>query len=407
VHAGLVPRRGEALVSHSSPAAPPPDVPTAPRVLVVEDEGIIAIDLAQRIERMGYVAAAIVSKGEDALRFLEAEVVDLVLLDIRLAGELDGIATARSLREGGRGASAPGVIFLTSHADTRTIADARTTGPYGYLLKPYRENELRGTIEMALGKRRVEREAERAAMAERLLGLGTLAAGLAHEVNNPLTGVCANVDYAVERIDSLEAHLAPFDAAAGATALADIKELRETLTDIAASASRIRQVVGDMLKVGGSGLSEVAHVDLADVIDEALHLVDAELSLRAEVTVTRAPGLVVRGDADALVRGVAALLRNAAFAIEDTGRPRGHVHVELAREADLAVLSVHDDGAGFSDEGRARAFDPFWSTREPGRGIGLGLTIVDRIVREHGGEVRIVSRMGQGSAVSLRLPLGP
>lgn len=130
------------------------------RILIVEDESIVARDLQEQLAKAGYLVVGVTARGDEALRLTAELEPNLVLMDIRLQGELDGIAAAAALRERCPAA----VIFLTAHADTATLERARVTEPFGYLLKPFDERELRTTIEMALYKHSAEqrlRESER------------------------------------------------------------------------------------------------------------------------------------------------------------------------------------------------------------------------------------------------------
>jgi two-component system cell cycle sensor histidine kinase/response regulator CckA len=130
------------------------------RIMVVEDEKIIALDLQTRLQNLGYVVSAVVSSGEDAIQKAREIHPDLTLMDIRLHGELDGVEAARIIRER---FDVP-VIYLTAYADQETVQRAAETGPYGYLLKPFEDREIRSSIEMALHRHGMEqrlRESER------------------------------------------------------------------------------------------------------------------------------------------------------------------------------------------------------------------------------------------------------
>jgi two-component system, cell cycle sensor histidine kinase and response regulator CckA len=126
---------------------------TAARILIVEDEAVVALDLRTRLTRLGYFVIDSVGLGEVALKVAEKERPDLTLMDIRLRGEMDGIAAAEQIRTR---LHLP-VVFLTAHADDATVDRARVTEPFGYILKPFEERELRTMIEMALYKHAAER----------------------------------------------------------------------------------------------------------------------------------------------------------------------------------------------------------------------------------------------------------
>ena len=115
-------------------------------ILVVEDEAIVARDLQMRLRDLGYLVPAIAHTGNDAVRLAEELVPDLILMDIRLIGKMDGIEAAAIIREQ---RDIP-VIYLTAFADQKTVERAKITAPMGYLVKPFQDRDLKIAIEMAI-----------------------------------------------------------------------------------------------------------------------------------------------------------------------------------------------------------------------------------------------------------------
>ncbi len=122
------------------------------RILIVEDEGIVAADLESLITKLGYKVVRTVPTGEEAIEQAEILTPDLILMDIRLKGEMDGIEAAEQITAQ---FNIP-VTYLTAYADERTLERAKTTMPYGYILKPFEEKDLRTAIELALYKHQME-----------------------------------------------------------------------------------------------------------------------------------------------------------------------------------------------------------------------------------------------------------
>ncbi|NJB69364.1 PAS domain S-box-containing protein/putative nucleotidyltransferase with HDIG domain [Desulfobaculum xiamenense] len=126
---------------------------TKKRILVVEDESIVSLDIRHRLKALGYEAAALVSSGEDAVRMAGESAPDLVLMDIHLAGAMDGVQAAEEIRHR---FDVP-VVYLTAYADHETLQRVKVTEPFGYILKPFEDRELQSAIEMACYKHRSER----------------------------------------------------------------------------------------------------------------------------------------------------------------------------------------------------------------------------------------------------------
>jgi len=188
---------------------------TAVSILIVEDEGITAMDLQETLKHLGYVVAGMADSGEDAVRLAGDLRPDLVLMDIMLKGEMDGVAAAAQVRDLG----IP-VVYLTAYTDESTLARAKIAEAFGYLVKPFEERELYTSVEMALCKHRAEETLkgsyrrleeslaelkatqQRLVQQERLAAVGQLAAGIAHDFNN-LLAVVMGLSQMLERREDI------------------------------------------------------------------------------------------------------------------------------------------------------------------------------------------------------------
>lgn len=125
---------------------------TTYKILIVEDEAIVALDIARRLEKMDYEVIGRLASGEEALELIAKQPPDLVLMDINLQGEMDGLDTATTIY---KTYNIP-VIYLTAYAGKSTLERAKQSKPYGYILKPFKEKELHATIEVALSRHQIE-----------------------------------------------------------------------------------------------------------------------------------------------------------------------------------------------------------------------------------------------------------
>ena len=243
------------------------------------------------------------------------------------------------------------------------------------------------------------RMAQRAAAhAERLSTIGTLAAGMAHEINNPLTYIRGNLSMLQMEPEALPA---------------DIRgELLETALE---GVGRIEGMVRTLLRLArkGDGTRPTEHVptDLHSVVDEAARLVRTKVETRAQLTVDMPTDLRVLATGSELVQVVLNLLTNAAQAMPDGESHRRRIQVRGGREvegdAEFCFIDVIDNGPGMPKAIMDSVFEPFFSTKEPGKGTGLGLSISRRIADEHRGMLEVCSEPGEGTAFRLSIPTAP
>lgn len=152
---------------------------TTVKILVVEDEGIVAEEIRSRLKKLDYTVSAVVHSGGSAIQKAEEMRPDLVLMDIQLKGEIDGIDAAQQIQEH---LDIP-VVYLTAHADENTLQRAKLTNPFGYVLKPFEEKELYVAIEIALYKHKAEKERVNR---EKLEAVLETAGAVCHELNQPM-----------------------------------------------------------------------------------------------------------------------------------------------------------------------------------------------------------------------------
>ena len=232
--------------------------------------------------------------------------------------------------------------------------------------------------------------------AEKLSAIGQLVAGVAHELNNPLTSVIGYAQLLQEEMREVQAGVAPRPA----------PELGSDLRRIAEESERAARIVRNLLAFARRQSAARAAQDVVELMTRVLALRAYEFRLNAiELQTDFEPGLpAVLGDGGQLQQALLNLLLNAEQAMRS--RPVRHIRVGARHvgEADAIELFISDTGHGIADENLRRIFDPFFTTREVGEGTGLGLSICYGIVRDHGGQIAVDSRVGQGTTFRVLLP---
>lgn len=252
---------------------------------------------------------------------------------------------------------------------------------------------------------------EASARARRLESIGRLAAGVAHEINTPLQFLSDNTRF-------LERAVAELCQAAekGPGALEDadraflVAECPRALAQTREGLEQVSKIVGSMRHLAQGGRLRRTSVALDEAVEEVLILTRSEWKHVAEVETRLEPELpAVQGYAREIRQALLNLVVNAAHAIADRDPARGgrgRIAIEAERAGERIRIRVRDDGTGIAEADRAHVFDPFFSTKAPGRGTGQGLTIVhDAVVEKHGGAIRIESEPGVGTTVHLEIPI--
>ncbi len=488
------------------------------RVLVVEDELIIAADITTRLTRLGYAVVGQADQAADAVRLTGELRPDLILMDIRLQGNVDGVTAAEEIRRRFR---LP-VVYLTAHADEATLQRAKVTEPFGYVLKPFEERELRTVIEMARYKHAAERrlaDSERRyattlasigdavvatdaggrvtflnPVAERLTGWP-----LAEAAGRPLTDVFRivnehtrlTVENPVEKvlatgrivglanstvllardgreypIDDCAAPIHDDDGGTGGVVLVfrDVteerhreEELRQAakmeavgrlaggiahdfnnlLTVINGYAALMRDGIGadspwhgavEQVEAAGRRAADLTSqllafcrkqliqpraLNLNQVVADSVKMLRRLLPTNVHlVTELHPEPATVTADPGQLEQVIVNLVLNARDAMPDGGTlrlstARGECppgHRVYPAGGPFVTLSVADTGVGMDAATMARIWEPFFTTKEVGKGTGLGLATVYGIVKQNGGHVTVESRPGAGATFTIYLP---
>ncbi|WP_176256868.1 ATP-binding protein [Derxia lacustris] len=253
---------------------------------------------------------------------------------------------------------------------------------------------------------------------EKMASIGQLAAGVAHEINNPIGFINSNLntlrDYVGDLLRLIDAHeRGPAEARAVAEEI-DLPYLREDLGNMIEESldgiARVRRIVQDLKDFSHVDHGEWLWTDLHKNLDSTLNIVNNEVKYIADVKRNFLAGLPpVYCNASQINQVFMNMLVNAAHAIrarvQQGDYTRGLITVTTAVEGEDVVVSIADTGCGIAPEHVARIFDPFFTTKPVGQGTGLGLSLSYSIVRKHGGCITVRSTPGQGSCFNLCLPI--
>ncbi|MBI4957216.1 MAG: PAS domain-containing protein [Myxococcales bacterium] len=242
-------------------------------------------------------------------------------------------------------------------------------------------------------RRRMEAQLRRT---DRIAALGTLAAGLAHEINNPLGYVMLNLTYLQRRCG---------EALAADPAVAWLRDAHGRLESTLEGVERIRRIVHDLRVFSRGDDGPLGSVDVVAVLDSAVNVLEGAIRHRARLVRSYAEAPFTWGNQARLAQVFVNVLLNAVQALPEGGPELGEITVSAEADArGRAVVTIADTGAGIAPEVLGRIFDPFFTTKATGVGTGLGLWICERILAELGGEIAVASEPGRGTRVTVVLP---
>ncbi|HEX8435894.1 hybrid sensor histidine kinase/response regulator [Archangium sp.] len=372
-------------------------------------------------------------QGEEGIVRVKAAVAEgrpyaLAFVDIRMPPGLDGVETVRRLWKEDEDLQ---VVLCSAYSDYSWEEMTQRLGLSQRLLilrKPFDNIEVRQlahaltekwdllrqshrrmadlkreveewTRELAVANGRLRQEMEdraklelRLVQAQRLEALGRLTAGLAHEINNPLSVIMASVGFLRSELDEQIAGKRELDA----------PEMREVCSDALIGADRILRIVNDFRTFSRLDGQPPTRVELKDVLDHALSAASYNLG-KTQVVRDVPDSLAVHGTEAGLEQVFIGMLNNCGYALQGNPEPRVTL-TGRQRDDGWVVVEVKDNGTGIAPEHITRIFDPFFTTKPPGTGTGLGLSIVYGIVSGFGGTIEVESTPGQGATFRVKLP---
>ena len=382
-------------------------------ILVADDEEDLRGFLSSELARNYKVIEA--SDGVEAISFVRQFEPDLVLLDYMMPDK-NGMEVCREIRNDARLSHIP-VIMLTARADEKIKLECLEAGASDFISKPFALGELslrvknqigmiafqrqlrEKNVELAKAMEQLKESEVQILRQEKLSALGRMSAGIIHEINNPLNYVQAAHHMLGVHGRELKGETAEF--------------FEDALKDAQEGVKRTEQIISDLRSFTMTGPQPLGSVGLGDVIEAAQRFFGDQLKKLGEVEIEVDPSLLVRGDRGQLVQVFSNLFQNSIDAIEERksggsqhqGKITIHAHATLGMDREKQIIvTFKDDGCGISPENRGKIFDPFFTSKDVGKGMGLGLSIVYQIIERHQIEVAVDSEEGQFTEFQLSFP---
>ncbi len=415
---------------------------TTMQVLVVDDEPEICALYCRWLEQEGHTCRAVHS-ATAALAELGSTPCDLMLLDINMP-EVTGIEILQQVKEGYPDLA---VVIVTAMQDREIAFGAMRLGADGYLNKPVNKMELTLLAANAMMRRQVEREHRRrqeelsglvsernAKLAaayeelqrshhqilqqEKMAAIGQLAAGVAHEINNPTGFIASNLGTLGKYIERLAACIreqgellaahAPAEAVSQHLANRQrlkidyiLKDAADLIDESKEGTERIKKIVQGLKNFSRKDQEVCQLSNINDCIESTLNIVWNELKYKTTVSKELGTLPLTACFPQQLNQVFMNVLVNAAHAIT----ANGEIHIRTRDENGVIAITIADNGCGIPPENLARIFEPFFTTKEVGKGTGLGMSISAEIVKRHHGEISVASEVGRGTTFTITLPV--
>jgi C4-dicarboxylate-specific signal transduction histidine kinase len=388
------------------------------RVLIAEDDLTSRNVLSIVLRHMGYEAIQ-TNNGHEAFdELVRPNAPRIAIVDWMMPG-MDGVELCRKLRAFEL-VRQPYILMLTTLGDKQHLITALDAGADDYLTKPFDKCELRARLAVAVRtiaaddslfeenqrlEALVEERAKLLIHADRMATIGVLAAGIAHEINNPATFIAGNIEVMDQCLEILSQHADTKAIQADPRLAMALEELPEIGRAMRKGVTRIEAIIkGLQTYARRSEVEALNPVDVEHCLDESLQMCHSRLKYSMEVVRKRAesPGVVL-GSEQQLVQVFVNLIVNAADAMETM--PRGKIVIESRAQDNRAVVAIEDFGPGIPQELEQRIFDPFFTTKDVGKGTGLGLSICQSIIQSHNGAIRAEKGRAGGARFVVELPL--
>jgi len=377
-----------------------------PKVLIADDEPDMLRFLSSQLSEHYQVIEAV--DGNQAVEKAAQFLPDLILTDMMMP-EKDGLEVCRELRARAVTQAIP-VVLITARADEETKLAALAAGASDFLPKPFSTTELHVRVKnlvdsfdyqrkLSRQNRQLEQTIEQLqeteiqlVQTEKLASLGRLSAGIIHEINNPL-------NYATTGLFTLRKKAAQLTGT-------ERDDFNEVLVDVEEGLQRVKSIVGDLRSFSHQDNEQLDDVSAADAVAATLRFLSHEVRGKVHIETDIPRDLHVPANKNKLIQVLINLVQNAidaSLAREDKPE-RPEIRITASEVKDAVHLRVRDSGIGIPKENLAKIFDPFYTTKEVGKGMGLGLSICYRLLEQFGAQISAESDPGRFTEFSIKFP---
>lgn len=392
------------------------------KIIVAEDNKVSAKLLEKILSKSGYEVIS-AENGRDAWEKIQKTGARILLTDWMMP-ELNGIELCTKIRN----ADLPAyiyIIILTARTDKKDALEGLKAGADDYIVKPFDPEEL--NVRIRTGERilsledKFEKTQKQLLISEKMASIGQLAAGVAHEINNPVGFISSNLktlsDYFTDLVGLISMYreivsqpIQSPEISEKAKKIADyekkidleyiLKDIEDLIGDCSEGTERIKKIVIDMKDFAHPGENKPAMSDINRCIESTLHMVWNELKYKATVHSDLGEIPDIECVSQQINQVVMNLLVNAAHAIAS----KGDIFIKTEAKENGVEIRIRDTGTGIAPEKIDKIFDPFFTTKEPGKGTGLGLHVAYNIIMKHNGSIKVKSVIGEGTEFIIWLP---
>ncbi|RDH81851.1 MAG: hybrid sensor histidine kinase/response regulator [endosymbiont of Seepiophila jonesi] len=421
---------------------PPQQEDSRATILVVDDDRANRMVANASLRKQYTILEA--ESGMQCLNQLETEPVDLVLLDLMMP-DMSGFEVLEEMKAHPERRYPP-VIVLSALMDSKTISHTLQLGAVDYLTKPFNREEIlarvhsqiilaqrelhleykvqQRTKQLQESNQRLEETFQQLLQSEKMASIGQLAAGVAHEINNPVGFIHSNLSTLSEYLDAIGTLLGNYKDLGQAVSETDTQKVQLLLEQINAlraeedidfiledipglvadtreGTERVKSIVQGMKAFSRADDGEMAEADINAGIEATLKVVWNELKYKTEVHKSLGALPKTFCNLNQLNQAFTNLLVNAAHAIEE----HGDIDIRTQQVGDEIIIEIADTGSGIESKHLQSLFDPFFTTKPVGQGTGLGLYLSYEIIQKHRGSIDVQSEVGKGTRFTIRLPI--